>query len=85
MPRPYECVERALASPQPYFASLRYGHPAYMKLLACTDDSIRRGAHNGSEMGAFHLLLAPQRESDLQIRITEYLPVGLEFGLIYQN
>jgi hypothetical protein len=84
-PRPYECVTRALASPQPYFASLRYGHPAYMKLLACTDDSIRRGAHNGGEMGAFHALLAPQRESDLQIRINEYLPVGLEFGLIYQN
>jgi hypothetical protein len=36
-------------------------------------------------MGAFHSLLAPQRESDLQIRITEYLPVGLEFGFIYQN
>jgi len=84
VPRPFECVERALASPQPYFASLRYGHPAYLKLLACTDDTIRRGAHNGSEMGAFHSLLAPQRESDLQIRINEYLPVGLEFGLIYQ-
>jgi len=85
VPRPFECVPQALASPQPYFSSLRYGHPAYMKLLACTDDSIRRGAHNGGEMGAFHSLLAPQRESDLQIRITEYLPVGLEFGFIYQN
>jgi hypothetical protein len=84
-PRPYECVTQALASPQPYFASLRYGHPAYMKLLACTGDSIRRGAHNGGEMGASHALSAPQRESDLQIRITEYLPVGLEFGLIYQS
>ena len=84
-PRTYECVEQALASPQPYFLSLRYGHPAYMKLLACTDDSIRRGASDGGEMGAFHFLLAPQRESDLQIRLQEYLPVGLNFGLIYQN
>ena len=29
-------------------------------------------------MGAFHFLLAPQRESDLKIRLYEYLPVGLE-------
>jgi len=84
-PRTYKCVEQALASPQPYFLSLRYGHPAYMKLFACTDDSIRRGASDGGEMGAFHLVLAPQREADLRIRLLEYLPVGLNFGLIYQN
>jgi hypothetical protein len=84
-PRRFECVEQALASPQPYFFALRYGQPAYMKLLVSTDDSIRRGASDGGEMGAFHSLLAPQRESDLQIRLQEYLPVGLEAGLIYQN
>jgi hypothetical protein len=84
-PRRFECVEQALASPQPYFFALRYGHPAYMKLLTSTDDSIRRGASDGGEMGAFHSLLAPQRESDLQIRLQEYLPVGLEVGLVYQN
>ena len=84
-PRRFKWVERALASPQPYFFSLRYGRPGYMKLLVSTDDSIRRGADDGGEMGAFHFLLAPQRESDLQIRMQEYMPVGLEFGLIYQN
>ena len=36
-------------------------------------------------MGAFHFVLAPLRETDLQMRMQEYLPVGLEFGLIYQN
>jgi hypothetical protein len=84
-PRQFKCVTRALASPQPYFFSLRYGHPAYVKLLVSTDDTIRRGADDGGEMGAFHFLLAPQRESDLQVRMQEYLPVTLEFGLIYQN
>jgi hypothetical protein len=83
-PRQYECVSRALASPQPYFGSLRYGHPAYCKVLADTDDSIRRGASDGGEMGAFHSLLAPQRETDLLVRLQEYLPVGLESGLVYQ-
>jgi hypothetical protein len=85
IPRPFECVYQALASPQPYFFAVRYGRPAYLKLLTSTSDLIRRGADDGGEMGAYHSLLAPQRESDLQIRMNEYLPVGLEFGLIYEN
>jgi hypothetical protein len=85
VPRRFECVEAALASPQPLFFATRYGAPAYLKLLVSTDDSIRRGADDGGEMGAYHAVLAPQRESDLQIRLREYMPVGLEFGLIYQS
>jgi len=84
-PRPYECVLQATAAPQPNFITTRYGQPGYMKLMACTDDSIRRGADDGSEMGAYHFVFAPQRESDLQIRLQEYVPAGLEYGLIYQT
>ncbi len=84
-PRRFECVEQKLAGPQPLFISLRYGDPGYLKLLAGTDDVIRRGADDGGEMGAYHFLLAPQRETDLRTRLQEYLPVGLEYGLIYQN
>ena len=36
-------------------------------------------------MCAFHFVLAPLRETDLRVRMQEYLPVGLEFGIIYQN
>jgi hypothetical protein len=84
-PRRFECVEQALAGPQPLFHSLRYGDPGYLKLLAATDDVIRRGAHDAGEMGAFHFVLAPQRETDLKTRLQEYIPVGLEYGLIYQD
>jgi hypothetical protein len=84
-PRRFECVEEALASAQPVFLAERYGHPAYLKLLAGTDDAIRRGADDGGEMGAFHYLLLPERESDLKTRVQEYLPAGLEFGVIYQT
>ena len=84
-PRKFKCVERALAAPHPLFFSLRYGDPAYLKLLTSTDDTIRRGADDGGEMGAFHFVQAPQRETDLKIRLQEYLPVGLDFGLIYQT
>jgi hypothetical protein len=84
-PRRFECVEQAIAGPQPIFFALRYGRPGYMKLLKSTANVVRHGAEDGGELGAFHFVLAPLRESDLQVRMQEYLPVGLEFGIIYQN
>jgi hypothetical protein len=84
-PRRFECIEESLASAQPIFFALRYGHAGYCKLLTATSDAVRRGAHDGGEMGAFHFVLGPLRETDLRIRIEEYLPAGLEFGIIYQN
>jgi len=84
-PRRFECVEQALASVQPVFAATQYGQPAYCKMWACTDNTIRRGADDGGEMGAFHFVLAPLRESDLKIRLQEYLPVGLTAGFIYNS
>ena len=44
-----------------------------------------RGAEDSGEMGAFHFLLAPLRETDLRVRMQEYMPVGLEFGILYQS
>ncbi len=84
-PRRFECVEQGIASPQPIFFAFRYGRPGYMKLLTSTPDVVRRGADDGGEMGAFHFVLAPLRETDLRVRMQEYMPVGLEFGIIYQN
>jgi hypothetical protein len=84
-PRQFECVEQGQGSPQPLFYSLRYGDPAYAKLLPWTSDAIRRGADDGGEMGAFHSLLAPLRETDLRVRLQEYLPVGLEYGIFYET
>jgi hypothetical protein len=84
-PRRFKCMERALAGPAPVFISRRYGQPAYLKLIASTDNEIRRGADDEGEMGAFHFLLAPLREQDLEIRLQEYTPVGLNSSLIYQT
>jgi hypothetical protein len=84
-PRRFECVELGLASPQPLFFTLRFGAPAYAKLIASTPDAVRRGAEDGGEMGAYHFVQAVQRETDLPIRLTEYMPVGMEFGLIHQS
>jgi hypothetical protein len=84
-PRRFECVAEGIGVPCPLFQSLRYGDPEYCKLFVSTDDSIRRGADDGGEMGAFHSLFAPLRETDLRIRLQEYMPVGLEFGIFYET
>jgi hypothetical protein len=85
VPRNYECVQQRTAKPQPLFYSLRYGDPGYAKLQPATDPNIRQGAEDGGEMGAFHFNLAPLREADLRVRLQEYMPVNLEFGIFYEN
>ncbi|HEX4004723.1 MAG TPA: hypothetical protein VHX60_00980 [Acidobacteriaceae bacterium] len=85
LPRNYECVQQADGQPQPLFYSLRYGDPGYAKLLPSTDSTIRQGADDGGEMGAFHFVLAPLREIDLRTRLQEYMPVNLEYGIFYEN
>jgi hypothetical protein len=68
---------------RPAYTSIHYGDPGYAQLgLECACE-IKTGAENGAEIGAFNLLLQPQREANLKIRLDEYLPFGLEPGLIY--
>lgn len=67
----------------PAFETEDYGRPAFMQLRRTSPIQIRTGAADGSEMGVFCVLKQPQRESNLRIRLDEYLPVGLEAGLIY--
>ena len=67
----------------PSFTSVRYGRPEYAQLRLSAPLEIRTGAEDGSEMGAFCNLKQPQRESNLRLRLQEYLPFGLEPGIIY--
>jgi hypothetical protein len=67
----------------PAFQTDDYGRPDFAQLRLSTPMQIRGGAEDGSEMGAFCVLKQPQRESNLRLRLDEYLPVGLEAGLIY--
>jgi hypothetical protein len=69
----------------PHFTSLRYGTPAYCQLSASTPESILRGADDESEMGVFHQLFGAQRETNLNIRMSEYLRVGLRAGIFYES
>jgi hypothetical protein len=78
-------AERALVANRvrPVFTSVRYGDPGYGQLGAGCPTEITTGAEDGSEMGAFARLRQPQRETNLRIRLDEYLPFGLHPALIY--
>ncbi len=67
----------------PTFTAEDYGKPGYAQLRITSPVQIRTGAEDGSEMGAFCLLKQPQRETNLRIRLEEYLPFGLVPGIIY--
>jgi hypothetical protein len=67
----------------PSFSTTQYGQPAYGQLLLSCPVEIRHGAEDNSEMGAFSHLKQPQRESNLKIRLQEYLPFGLDPAIIY--
>lgn len=70
---------------RPGFNDLRYGRPAYCQLRHSTPIEIRTGADDESEMGVFHQVYQPQRETNLRIRLDEYLRFGLEAGFFYAN
>jgi hypothetical protein len=48
-------------------------------------DEIRSGAEDEGEMGAFHLLFAPQRATNLHIRTEEYLRFALAAGAFHES
>ena len=68
---------------RPQFTSRRYGDAGYGQLALRTATEIREGADDEAEMGAFHELFEPQRETNLRVRLDEYLRFGLEAGIFY--
>jgi hypothetical protein len=67
----------------PSFTSIHCGDPGYAQLFLNCPVEIRTGAEDGAEMGVFSHLKQPQRETNLRIRLEEYLPFGLDPGIIY--
>ncbi|MBI3529359.1 MAG: hypothetical protein HY067_15495 [Betaproteobacteria bacterium] len=84
LPRHFHCVpDDQHPDVLPHFTSLRYGDPGYAQLRSATDRAIREGASDGGEIGVMHPLHQPQRETNLRIRLDEYLRFGLHAGIFY--
>jgi hypothetical protein len=88
VPRRYRCLPESAESPAlavPRFTSLRYGFPAYAQLADTSGARLLTGADNEGQPGAFNFLFQPQRESNLRVRLDEYLRTGLEAGIFYES
>lgn len=68
---------------QPLFSTVRYGQPAYAQLGRACPAGIAEGAEDGSAMGMTCHLKEPQRLGNLRRRLDEYLPLGLEPGIVF--
>jgi len=68
---------------KPEYTAEAYGQPAYLQLSLRGPEEIATGAADGSELGAYCHLKQRQRETNLRVRLKEYLPFGLDYGLIY--
>ena len=67
----------------PRFTASDYGDPAYAQLSAVCAVEISGGADDGGEMGVFHDLFTALREKNLGVRLSEYLRLGLEAGVLH--
>ena len=70
---------------RPQFTSIRYGAPAYAQLARTCAEEIKQGAGDESELGAFHDLYRPQREANLLQRLEEFVPAGMDVGLLFAD
>lgn len=86
-PRRFRCVpgDDTTQSPVLRFSSLRYGTSVYAQLGEAASAEVRNGADDEGEMGVYHHVHRPQRETNLRLRLDEYLRVGLEAGVFYDR
>src|SRR6185312_6580630 len=88
VPRRYRCLPESAASQSlatPRFTSLTYGVPAYAQLATTSGATLLAGADNEGQPGAFNFLFQPQRETNLNVRLNEYLRTGLAAGIFFDS
>jgi hypothetical protein len=70
---------------EPEFVSRQPGAGAYLQLADSGPVELAQGAESGDEMGLFHGMYNVRREANLNFRLTEYLRIGLEAGVIHAS
>jgi hypothetical protein len=76
---------RARLRVHPHYNSVRYGAPTYCQLAASCPVEITQGADDEAELGVFHNLYQPQRAANLRARLDEYMPAGMQAGIIFAS
>ena len=75
LPQPF--ASHVLTDTRAILVSTRFGDPRYAALSEVAPSFLRRGAENGSEIGAFSALNAPIKLDGLRAKVAEFLPFGL--------
>jgi len=75
LPQPF--ASHVLSDTRAILVSTTFGDPHYAELSEVAPSSVRRGAENGSEIGAFSALNAPIKLDGLRAKVEEFLPFGL--------
>jgi len=82
LPRCFHCYPVQDQQSSPAFTSLQFGDPGYCQ-LGDPSGLLLTGADDGSEVGVFHDVFQPQRLSNLNIMIADYLRFGMEAGVFF--
>ncbi len=69
---------------QPQFITLQYGHPSFALLSGDVPMAIWTGADNGSQIGVYNQLQETEAFRNVQLRAPQYLPFGLESGVMLE-
>jgi hypothetical protein len=80
LPQHHGCV----FGPQPRlrFSSETFGTAGYGQLTLCTDQHIREQGPRADEMGAFGYLMNAHKWKNLNIRLREFMPIGIRSVLV---
>lgn len=85
LPHPYRCVTWTDAMPNHFFESRRFGDPGLAQLSETAPESIRRGAENTSEMGAYNTTLDAIKRDDLIYKLAEFTAINTITELVFET
>ena len=85
LPKTYKSVLFNTVIPNHYFVSRRFGDAGFMQLSESAEKSIKRGAENTSEMGAYNSAIAPIKEDDLIFKLFEFTGINVIPQLIKET
>jgi hypothetical protein len=72
-----------IARVRPRFDSVEFGTPGYARLALDVAPEISHGAEDDGELGAYHDLWLTRRMEDMQARLVEFTPIGVDLDIIF--
>ncbi|MEM9332141.1 MAG: hypothetical protein AAGA53_12500 [Pseudomonadota bacterium] len=81
----YRSVSFPDGLPNGLFISRRFGDPSFLQLSELAPQTIRRGAENTSEMGAYNRALDPIKRDDLIYKLSEFTAINTITQLVFET